>query len=595
MNALLTMGVDAWGTLILVGFATWTMARERLAPDIVMFGTLSLLVVSGILTPADGLMGFSNPAVATIGALFVCAAAIQETGALSLLSKLIFGQERRPAFSLARLIFPTTVMSAFMNNTPIVAMFIPMVRTHAQRLGMPASKFLIPLAYAAMLGGTCTVIGTSANLVVSGLLEANGYTPLGMLEIGWVGLPVSVAGLIYLMTAGRALLPDRQDAASSAQADAREYLAEAQIAPDAPLIGLTVEGAGLRSLQGLYLIEIRRTDGQVVRPVAPQTRLEPKDKLIFTGIANAVQDLLSQFPGLVAVTDDDLDKDRFLFEVVVSHQSELIGIPVREANFRRRFDAAILAVHRAGRRLEVKIGDLTLEPGDTLMLSASPGFGQTWRSSTDFYLVSDLRSDPPAKYGKANLALVTMLAMVLVPATTSVSMLQSAMGAVVLLFATGCISPQGARAAINWNVLVLIGSALGVAQALELSGAASALGQTLLTFTEPFGPRATLAGVYLLGVVFASFISNAAAAALVFPVAVTAAVSGGLDPRPFTIALALAASAGFSTPIGCQPNLLVYGPGGYRYLDFTRVGLPLTCLCLVITITILPMYWPLTG
>ena len=596
MTEILALGWEGWVTLGVVGSATVAMAKEKLGPDLIMFGALCVVVVFGIIDPSDGLKGFSNPAVATIGVLFICAAAIQETGALHLLGTLIFGREKRPLAVTARLIIPTALFSGFMNNTPIVAMLIPMVRAHAKKLGTSSSKFLIPLAYAAMFGGTCTVIGTSANLVVSGMMsDAPGIEPLGMLEISWIGVPTTLLGLTYLLTLGRFLLPDRQGASQAAQAEIREYLAEVEVAPDSPLIGQSVEQAGLRNLDGLFLVRIRRSDHQMVQPVAPQHRLEPRDRLIFTGVASAVQDLLSQFPGLSAVTDTDLSDDRYLFEVVISHRSDLVGIRVRDANFRRRFDAAILAVHRAGRRLEGRIGDITLEPGDTLMLSTSPGFGDTWRNSAVFYLVSDLRTDPPARYGKANLAMITLLAMVLLPATMGVPMLVSAMGALVVLVLTGCISLRGARSSVNWTVLVLIGSALGVARAMEASGAAEALGTTLLNLTAPFGPRATLAGVYLLGVTFASFISNAAAAALVFPIALIAAQAGGFDPRPFAIALAMAASAGFSTPIGCQPNLLVYGPGGYRYSDFARVGLPLNVACLILVVILLPLIWPLTG
>ncbi len=596
MTEILALGWEGWVTLGVVGSATVAMAKEKLGPDLIMFGALCVVVVLGIIDPMEGLHGFSNPAVATIGVLFICAAAIQETGALHLLANAIFGNEKRPLAVTARLIIPTALFSGFMNNTPIVAMLIPMVRSHAKKLGTSSSKFLIPVAYAAMFGGTCTVIGTSANLVVSGMMaDAPDITPLGMLEISWIGIPTTLMGLTYLLTLGRYLLPDRQGASQAAQAEVREYLAEVEVAPDSPLIGQSIEQAGLRNLDGLFLVRIRRSDRQVVQPVAPHDRIEPRDRLIFTGIANAVQELLTQFPGLSAVTDTDLANDRYLFEVVVSHRSDLVGIKVRDANFRRRFDAAILAVHRAGRRLEGRIGDITLEPGDTMMLSTSPGFGDTWRNNSAFYLVSDLRTDPPARYGKANLAMVTLLCMVLIPALFGVPMLVSAMGALVILVLTECISLRGARAAVNWTVLVLIGSALGVAKAMESSGAAEALGTTLLNLTAPFGPRATLAGVYLLGVTFASFISNAAAAALVFPIAMTAAYAGGLDPRPFAIALAMAASAGFSTPIGCQPNLLVYGPGGYRYSDFARVGLPLNVACLILVVILLPLIWPLTA
>lgn len=606
MELLGSLSVDGWLTLAVVAIATATMARDRLGPDLVMFGALSVLVVSGVLEPVRALQGFSNPALATIAVLFVCAAALRETGALTLISNAIFGSTTNPTVGLARLVWPTALMSGFMNNTPIVAMFIPMVRGYAERIGVSPSKFLIPLAYAAMFGGTCTAVGTSANLVVSGMLQESGYAPMRMFEIGHVGLPTTVVGLIYLLFVGRRMLPDRLDPSQSAHADAREYLVELEVARDSPLVDQTVEEAGLRQLPGLFLVEIRRPHGNVVRPVAPEDRIGPLDHLVFTGVASTVEDLVVRFPGLSAVDDVQLG-GRGLFEVVVSHRSPLLGLTVKEANFRRRYDAAILAVHRAGVRLDEKIGEITLRPGDTLMLSASEGFRDAWQDSAAFYVVSAVSAEPPQRYQKANIALVTVLALVLIPAATNsefldamlpplladfdVPLLVAAMGALVVLIVTGCVGLKGAREAVSWPVLVLIGSALGVANAMNDSGAATALGTALVEVTSALGPRATLTGVYVLGVVFASFISNAAAAALLFPVALTAAEVGGYDPRPFAMALAMAASAGFSTPIGSPANLLVYGPGGYRYRDFTRVGLPLNVIFLVIAVVLVPLVW----
>ncbi len=607
MELLGSLSAGGWLTLSVVAVATATMARDRLGPDLVMFLALCVLVVAQVVSPMHALAGFANPALATIAVLFVCAAALRETGALTLISNAIFGQTQHPTVGLARLMGPTALMSAFMNNTPIVAMFVPMVRSYSEKIGVSPSKFLIPLAYAAMFGGTCTAVGTSANLVISGMLESANYEPMRMFEIGHVGLPTTIVGLIYMLTIGRHLIPDRLDPSSSAHADARQYLVELEVARDSPLVEQTVEEAGLRQLPGLFLVEIRRPHGRISRPVAPGDRIGALDHLVFTGVASTVEDLVVRFPGLSAVDDVQMS-GRGLFEVVVSHRSPLLGLSVKEANFRRRYDAAILAVHRAGVRLDKKIGDVTLRPGDTLMLSASEGFRNAWQNSADFYLVSAVSTESPKRYRKANIALATVLALVLVPAATNselldavvppaiaaidVPLLVAAMGALVVLVVTGCIGLKGARQAVSWPVLVLIGSALGVANAMDESGAAAIMGQALLEVTDPLGPRATLAGVYVLGVLFASFISNAAAAALLFPVALTAAVAGGYDPRPFAMALAMAASAGLSTPIGSPANLLVYGPGGYRYRDFTRVGLPLNLLFMVIAVVLVPMVWP---
>ncbi len=587
----MVLGLPAILTITVIAIATVIMALDRLGPDVVMFCALSVLVVAGVLDPKEALAGFGNPALVTIGVLFVCAAAVKETGALHLLSELIFGRARTERLALARLCGATALLSSFMNNSPIVAMFIPMVRSFARRLNLSPSRFLIPLSYASMLGGTCTLVGTSANLVVAAMHEERGLGHLDMLDITWVGLPITVVALVYLVLVAPALLPDREDPVDLVSDAGRDFLAEIEVAADSPMIGKTVEAAGLRSLPGLFLVEIRRLGGRVVRPVAPEDRLESGDHLVLTGDAGTVVDL-AQLPGLEAVAEV-MPFDRHIFEVVISTVSPLVGMTVRDAEFRRRYDAAILAVHRSGERLQGRIGDFLLQPGDTLMLLTSPGFGKTWRNSPAFFLVSETSDERAPRYRQANLAMFTLLAMVAVPALFGISLLVSAMAALVVLVLTGCIDARAARASVNWSVLVLIGSAIGLAHALEKTGAADAASQVLLAVTSPFGPRATLAGVYILGATFASFVSNAAGAALVFPIAITAAETAGLDTRAVSLCLALAASAGFATPIGSSPNLLVYGPGGYRYRDFTRVGLPLSILCMVLAVALLPEVWPL--
>lgn len=586
------LGLDLRGWLVLavVAVATLLMAREKLGPDLVMVGALCVLVVAGVLTPRQAVSGFAEPATVTIGVLFVVARAVQETGVLHQVGTFLFGRARTHRAALFRLVVPTAAMSAFLNNTPIVAMFVPMVTQFARRIGHSPSRFLMPLSFATMLGGTCTLIGTSTNLVVSGLMEQQGSPPLGMFELAWVGVPTAIVGIAYLLTVGRALLIDRLDPLDRTREEAKAWLAEVEVARDSPLIGRSIEDAGLRHLPGLFLAEIRRQD-RTIRPVAPEDRLEAGDALVFTGMAETIRDLTS-LPGLIP-TGETPDPGQNLFEVVVSHHSGLIGRTVRASRFRRRFDAAIVAVHRAGERIEGRIGDIVLRPGDTLLLSASPGFHEAWRESEDFYLVSAVPSDGQPRYRKAPVALLALGMMVALPAATELTMTVSSMAAFVIVLATRCISPGSARDAVSWPVLLLIGSAFGLSRAMLDTGVAEVVANGLIAAALPFGPLGLLAGVYLLGVAFSLFISNAAAAALVFPIAVAAAIHAGLDPRPFAIALTMAASAAFGTPVGYQTNLMVYGPGGYRYLDFARVGLPLHVLCFVVAMLVIPWAWPL--
>jgi len=586
------MDFDGWLTLAVVVGVTLAMTRD-LAPDFSMLVGLCLLVVGGVLEPEDALKGFSNPAVATIAVMFIVAAALTYTGALRLLSSVVFGKATGRRRDLLRFLVPVSALSAFMNNTPIVAMLIPVVRDYANRVGQSPSRYLIPLAYAAALGGTCTLIGTSGNLVVSGMLQTHGYEPLGMFELTPVAVPTAIVGLLYLTWASNRLISPRISPRASAQSEAREYLAEVLVATDSPLIGQSVEAAGLRHLAGLFLVEIRRADGRTERPVSPADRIGGGDHLVFTGVAATVQDL-RRFPGLIPIDDaTPEDDDRPLFEVVISHNSPLVGHTVRESGFRRRYDAAILAVHRSGERIDGKIGDIRLEPGDTLMVAASQGFGETWRDSHHFYLVSTVvQAEKPPAYRQTNVAMGTVAVLVALPPLLGISMLEAAMAGLVMLLGTRCITPRVARESVSWSVLVLIGAAFGVAHALDTSGAAAFIASGLVRATAGFGPLGLLAGVYLSTVIFASFISNAAAAALVLPVALTACEAAHLDPRPFAVVVALAASAVFSTPMA-NATLLVYGPGGYRYVDFPRVGLPLNALCLTIALVLVPWLWPL--
>ncbi len=582
-----------WFTLAVVAGAMTLMLLDKLGPDLVMFSALSILVVAGVVDPAGAMAGFSDSSTATVGVLFVVAKAVQETGAMALVSSMVFAGAKSVSSALVRLVVPTAVLSAFLNNTPLVAMLIPVTSGIARRMEVNPSKLMMPLSFAAVLGGTCTLIGTSTNLVSAGLMTQAGMDPMGMFEIGWVGVPTAIVGVIYLLTVGRRLLPDRADPFTSARANAREYLAEVEVAGDSPLVGRTVEGASLRHLPGLFLAEIRRRDGEVISPVAPEDRLEPHDHLVFTGLAGRIADLTSM-PGLVPTNTPPVP-GQGLYEVVISHGSGLVGRSVRGSQFRRKFDAAILAVHRAGERIEGRIGDIVLRPGDTLMLSASPGFDLTFREHEDFYLVSEVPSDGQPRYQKAPIALAALAVMVLVPTITGVSMLVSSMAALVFLLGTQSVSPRAARDSVNWPILLLIASSFGVSEALTRSGAANAVAGVLVSANELLGPMGLLAAVYLVSTVLTAVISNAAAVAIVFPIVLATADAADLAARPYVFALTMAASAAFASPIGYQTHMMVYGPGGYRFQDFVRVGLPLNVLCFAVAMLVIPQVWPLLA
>ncbi|WP_008312310.1 SLC13 family permease [Leptolyngbya sp. PCC 6406] len=583
-----------WATLAVVLLTFGLNAATSLPAEIIFLGGLGVLFVSGILDEASALAGFSNSGMVTVGVLYIVVTGIQQTGALGWISQKVLGLPRTPSRALLRLMLPIMGLSAVLNNTPVVALFIPVVNTWCRKLRISPSKLMIPLSYAAIFGGTCTLIGTSTNLVVNGLLIAEtDYSSLQFLDITWVGVPCAIAGTTFLFLTQRWLLPERKPVMGDAE-DVRQYTVEMVIAPEGPLVGKTVEQAGLRQLPSLYLAEIVR--GPVVLPaVSPKELLRADDQLVFVGLVDSIVDL-HRLPGLAPATDqvfklDGRRSDRCLIEAVVSDSCPLVGRTIREGQFRSRYSAVVLAVARNGARLQGKIGDIRLRPGDTLLLETNPAFLERQRSSRDFYLVSGIPDSEPLRHEKAPMALVVLTAMVVVATLGWLSMLQAAIIAAIVLLATGCCSPSRALRNVEWSVLLVIGAALGIGKALEVTGAAGAIATTLLGFAGE-NPWLALAMVYGITTLLTEVVTNNAAAALMFPIALALAQTLGVSFMPFVISIMVGASASFSTPIGYQTNLMVYGPGGYRFTDFMRVGIPLNLLFWAITIAIAPLVYP---
>lgn len=589
------MSPEAWYTLAVLAAMFVALVRELLSADVVVFGALVALWLGGVIDTDAAVVGFANPMVLAIGLLFIISAAMRETGALDWISRQMLGRDLDRKRVLARLLVPTAGLSAFLNNTPLVAMFAPAVRDWALRHGRSPSRFLMPLSFASILGGTCTLIGTSTNLVVSGLLEERGHEGFGMFELTAVGLPVTAVGLVFLLLFSRRLLPARRGPDEAAREGAREYSVVLEVTEDSPFSGKTVEAAGLRALSGLYLAEIERDDRRIV-PVRPQNRLRAGDRLVLYGVAETVVDL-ANMQGLRPVSDEGVAEQggigRQLYEVVVSATSPLVGQTLKQAGFRRRYDAAVIAIHRNGERLRDKLGDIDLRAGDTLMLQGSPGFRTAWANSDDFYLVAHVGQGEAPRYALANFSLAVLVGMVLAVALDVADIALAASAAAILLIGAGSVRAASARNAIDLSVIVIIASAFGISAAVEASGLAG--GVAILLTTSEAHPWWTLVGVYLLTMACTEVLSNSAAAALVLPVALAAAESMGVDPRPYAVAVALAASLSFLTPFGYQTNLLVYGPGGYRFGDFARLGLPLAILAMVVALAVIPLRWSFTG
>jgi len=585
---------EGWIAVGVVVLVIGLLAATRIAADIVLVAGVTLLLVTGVLTPPEALAGLANEGMATVAVLYVVAAALRETGAIGWLVHGVLGRPRNLSDAQLRLMAPVVGTSAFLNNTPVVAMFLPAVIDWARQNRLPVSKLLIPLSYAAILGGTLTLIGTSTNLVVSGLMAAHPSLPgMGMFDITWVGLPSAVVGMVYLVFLGRWLLPDRKPVMSDLD-DARQYTVEMMVQPGSPLAGKTIEDAGLRHLPGMFLVEIER-DGAVLPAIGPHQRLRDNDRLVFAGIVDSVVDL-QRIRGLVPASDQVFKlgvprPERCLTEAVVSDSCPLVGKSIREGRFRNVYNAAVIAVARNGERIQRKIGDIVLRPGDTLLLEAEPGFVDRQHNSRDFFLVSKLPNSRPLRQDRAFIAVAILVGMVVVATLEWMSMLQAAMVAAGLLLLTRCITGGAARAAVDWEVLIAIAASFGLGHALEKTGAAQFIAANMIELAQA-DPWVTLAVVYLVTMLFTELITNNAAAVLVFPIALSTSESLGVNFMPFAIAIMMAASASFSTPIGYQTNLMVYGPGGYRFTDYFRVGVPLNLLLAVVTVSLAPLIWP---
>lgn len=585
-------------TLAVLVLCLGLLVFSSLGADAVLVGGLILLLLAGVVDAETGLAGFANEGMLTVAALFVVAAGLRQTGAMTRIAGLLLGRGGSDRMALARLTLPTAAMSGFLNNTPIVAALMPAVTEWARRNQRPASRFLMPLSFATILGGTVTVIGTSTNLVVTGLIEKNladhpGLVSVGIFDIAGVGVPVAVAGCALLILLAPRLLPDRRPAVSTAD-DPRVYTSEFLVQPGSALVGRTIEEAGLRNLPGAFLAELDR-DRTVLPAVDPSTRLQANDRLVFVGPREAVLDL-GRLPGLVPAPDQIFKLDaprgeRCLVEAVVAPSNPLLGRSIKEGGFRTTFNAVVVAVARDGQRVPGKIGEIVLEAGDVLLLEAHPSWVAAQRGRREFYLVNEVEDSAQFRHERAGVATVILLGMVLAAATDLVSMFHAALVAAVAMILSGAVSGPEARRSIEWGVLVAIAAAFGLGEGIRVSGADRVLAETLVGLGAET-PYAALIAMYVATMILTELITNNAAAALMFPFGLSLAERLGVSPMPFCIAVMFAASASFSTPIGYQTNLMVYGPGGYRFGDFFRLGIPMQLAAAAVALATIPLFFP---
>ncbi|MEY3012059.1 MAG: hypothetical protein RIT45_794 [Pseudomonadota bacterium] len=586
------MSWQAGLTAGVVALALVAMATERLKPETALGAALGLLLLAGAVTPTAALAGLSNPAVATVALLFVVGAAVRRSGALTTVTAAALGRRALPGFSIARLMLPVALLSAFLNNTPVVAMLLPEVRAWSRRYGIAPSRMLLPLSYAAILGGLCTIIGTSTNLVVNGLLEQHGLAPIGFFEIGRIGLPLVFAGIALTALFCRSLLVDRPD--TEAFADPRDFTTEVVVEAGGAFDGARLRDVRLGEGGPLVPVEIDR-DGHVLGAPRLDTVLRGGDRLVVAGALATVL-AATKTQGLRKADDSTFDAaslgaERRLCEVVVSERCPLVGARVGDGSFRAAYGAAVLALARNGERVApAREGGWVLRAGDTLLVEASADFAARHRFHPHFHVVLGTGARAPAPRWQAIVALGTLFGMVGLAAMGVLDMLVAAVLAVLALLASGLVDRAVIREAVDLRVLFAIAAAFGVGGAIEQSGLASTVASAISQVaTSPWG---ALVAVYLTTAVLTELMTNNAAAVLMLPIALATATRLEVSPLPFAVVVMVAASASFATPMGYQTNLMVYGPGGYRFTDFLRAGVPMSVLVAVITLWLVPLLWP---
>ncbi|MEQ9441654.1 MAG: SLC13 family permease [Cyclobacteriaceae bacterium] len=583
------------GSILLLFVAIY---REWVRPVVGFLGIVLALVLLGILTPTEMLMGFSNESIASVVLLVVLSSALSKNFQIESFIDRIYhlGKRHNPLGYrgfLLRMMVQVAALSSFINNTPVVALMTPYVFNWGRKYNVSPSRLLIPLSYATIMGGMVTLIGTSTTLVLNGFMTSNGVGDIPGLSLLVIGGAVCVTGISFIVLIGYRLLPNRQDILNSFKENQREYLVETALEDSSPMIGKTVSEAGLRNLRGMYLVEIIRTK-QLVSPVEPKEKLRRDDVLIFAGATEFIVDLTSNGRGLVLPQYDDTKKQEAVkvIEAVVGSHSTLIGLTAKEIDFRKRYDAAIVAIHRNGERLSGKIGEIKLRQGDLLLLYAGRDFRNRVDLYRDIFIVSQVKEFLQPKRKNTFLFLIAALATL----GALVAGFLSLFTALLVIFATmvglRMVALADLKRDVDINMVGILVFSLALGQAMIKTGSGDLLAHWILGITQQFGPMTVLASLLLITTILTSFITNVGAVSIVFPLAYAISNTLQVDGTPFYLGIAYAASAAFLTPIGYQTNLIVYGPGGYNFKDFFRIGLPVTVVYLATVLAMIRILYP---
>ncbi|SDH18327.1 Di-and tricarboxylate transporter [Alteribacillus persepolensis] len=576
------------------------LIKEAARPDIILLSGLSVLLITGVLTPQEAIKGFYNQGMLAIGLLCLIAGAIQKSGLVEKFVANVLNQGHSIRQSLFRIMVPSSLFSGLLNNTPIVAAFTPYVRQWCEKHGVAPSKFLLPISFVTIAGGTTTLIGTSTNLVVHGMLMDRGYDGFSFFQLAVIGVPITIIIMLFMMTIGLKLLPNRVPDAPYFSSDKyeRRYCAEFVIEENGTLDGKTIDEAGLNTTHGAALLGVVR-HGEVLSDYSPAWKLAANDGLLLTGSLQEIAALESQ-DGLRIDTKSPYQLDSLregkgqLLEVVVTHYSSLLFKKMKDILFPQQFDAAIVGVARYETSRVERMEDIKIKPGDTLLLIAGPEFEQRTSERNEFTVLrKNKKGHPfqPLPAWKRTLPIVLFAVMIILAASQVISIFVGALMTVLLLVLCNILTVKDIKRYVPLQVLVVIAAALGIGEAMLKTGAATYLAETLLQWTAPLGVIGVFILLYVLTNILTEMITNNAAAIMMLPVAIESSAILGLSMTPFAVIVAIAASASFITPIGYQTNLFVYNHGGYRFVDFMKIGIPISLLVMATTVSIVWIIW----
>lgn len=572
---------------------------EKLRVDLVALLVMGVLIAIGVLSPQEGVAGFANPATVTVGAMFVLSAGLQRTGAVNELGRTLVritgSDETRLTAGFMGI---SATVSAFINNTAAVAVFLPLGLNVSREAGFSPSRLLMPISFAAMFGGVCTLIGTSTNILIAAIATEQQVATFGMFEFLPLGLIGVAVGTAYMLLIGRRLIPDREPIEPYIDRyNLRTYLTEVAILPDSPLVGQTVEDAQLGTKFDLTIIEIIR-DRRDIRIPGRERRLLAGDHLLVHGNVKTIMELRDE-EGWELISESDIreedligDRDSYVIaEAAIAPQSSLVGQTLRTSDFRRRYRAIVIGIERRGEPIREAITDVTLQPGDLLLLYGTGKNIDRLHSHTDFLMLVEVPSTR-LRQERAPVAIGIVALVVLAAALEWIPIVGAAVLGCIVMIVAGVLTLEEAYEALDAQVLVMLAGILSLGTAMEKTGTAQYLADITVSFAGTYGPIALLAAFYAMTSLLTETMSNNATAVLMAPITISVAAGLGVDPKPFLVAVTFAASSSFMTPIGYQTNTMIYGPGGYRFFDFTRVGAPLNILFWIVATVMIPIIWP---